>query len=50
MTMVVMLHGSIMPTGNQFCPFCGRGFWVARDVELHLTNDHKRPIGSRTFA
>lgn len=47
--MTVRLHGDIMPTGETDCPYCGRGFWNDRDLELHLLNDHKRPMGTRTF-
>lgn len=38
--MPVRLSGTVMPTGNQCCPFCGRGFWVTRDKDLHIQNDH----------
>ena len=38
--MVVRLHGTVMPTGDYSCPFCGRGFWTRRDLDNHIRNDH----------
>ena len=38
--MVVRLHGTVMPTGDESCPWCGRGFWTIRDLNDHIRNDH----------
>lgn len=38
--MVVRLTGQVMPTGDEQCPYCARGFWFVRDLNDHIRNDH----------
>lgn len=45
--MPVKLTGVVMPTGSKHCPFCGRSFWLRRDLEDHIRNDHK--LGPQIF-